>query len=74
MSNVDPVEVAKRIGSAGMKVYGPTDSEVQALARVVLAAEEVIASVPATYDEMHPTVQRHAAALIALAAALKGGK
>lgn len=34
------------------------------------AAEEVWASIPATYDESDPMVQRHARALLALGAAL----
>ena len=71
-ARIDPVEVAGRVGTPGMDVYGPTEGELRALARVVEAAVEVIASVPSTYDEAHPTVKRHAAALIALDAALKG--
>ena len=47
-------------------------AEILALAKVVIAASEVIESVPSTYDEEHPTVKRHAAALIALAACLEG--
>ena len=76
MSNVDPVVVATRIvtEATSFPYLWDSTSETQTLAlcRVVIAAAEVIASVPSTYDETHPTVQRHAAALIALAAALKG--
>ena len=57
-------------GRAGLS---ERDSNDLAVARVVLAAEEVIASLPATYDETHLTVKRHAAALLALAKALGGG-
>ena len=71
-AKIDPVRVAREVlDRPGMHLY-PDGEEVEVLAKVVLAAEEVIASVPSTYDETHPTVRRHAAALIALAAALKG--
>ena len=42
------------------------------MAKVVIAADEVNASIPATFDPRDGSVQRHAKALNALAAALKG--
>jgi hypothetical protein len=70
---VDPVTVAQRvIGGGDTAHWSCSGDDVEALARVVLAASEVIESVPATYDEAHPTVKRHAAGLIALEAALRG--
>jgi hypothetical protein len=75
MSNVDPVAVAKRCIEAPlnerMEPIAASSIGVQAMARVVIAAEEVNASIPATFDPRDGSVQRHAKALNALAAALK---
>jgi len=49
-----------------------TVDEAMAISRVVIAAVEVIASIPATYNENDGRVKRHAAALVALARALDG--
>ena len=73
-AKIDPVAIARCVvadNDEGADYYCEYE-EILALAQVVIASSEVIESVPSTYDEEHPTVKRHAAALIALAAALKG--
>ncbi len=53
------------------QVSGITPNQVRALIAIAEAAQEVWDSVPGTYDANDPAVQRHAAALNALGAALK---
>ena len=73
-AKIDPVEVAKRLCEPRSLGYAftTTQEEYAAVAKVVIAADEVNASIPATFDPRDGSVQRHAKALNALAAALKG--
>ena len=76
MASVDPVVVAKRIvaEAASFPFLWDSNSEMEkvALCRVVLAAAIVSETIPSSYDPHSDLVVRHAQALNALAAALRG--
>lgn len=75
MSDVDPVAVARRlvaeVTSFPFLMEFDSTRERVALCRVVLAAAEVIDTVPSSYDPHDDLVMRHAQALNALSASMK---
>ena len=72
-AKIDPVGVANRImGHPMIFGYSIKPSEILALAKVVIAAATVIDTLPSSYDPHDDLVVRHAKALNALAAVLKG--
>jgi hypothetical protein len=72
---VDPVEVAHMfVNDDGTRRDMFVGNAHFVMARVVLAAAKVIDTLPSSYDPHDDLVVRHAQALNALAAALKGEK